>query len=212
MSANKGRAPWRALLATSDKRNLAAFAGALHGLGWTLLATSGSAVLVRSAGIPVTNVEAFAGAPPLLGGRLKTLTLPMFGGLLMRSGNASDEEEAVRWRFSPIHMLVAGFYPLDGDDAGHDEADWIEQIDIGGPAMLRAAAKNHRCVIPLVGPADYDRVLGALTGSAGDPAGVSLSVRRQLAGHAFRQASRYDQAIADVFARRYRQEEDGRPP
>jgi phosphoribosylaminoimidazolecarboxamide formyltransferase/IMP cyclohydrolase len=199
----------RALLATSDKRGLVAFARRLHGLGWSLVATSGSAELLRGAGIPVADVEVFAAAPPLLGGRLKTLTLPVFGGLLMRSGLAADEEDAIRWGFSPINMLVAGFYPLDDDRT--PEADWIERIDVGGPAMLRAAAKNHRFVIPLVGPDDHELVLGALAAAAGDPAGVSLATRHRLAANAFRHASRYDQLVADAFARRYALDREGRP-
>lgn len=196
MSASDLRPPWRALLATSDKRGLAAFSAALHRWGWTLIATSGSAALLRGAGLPVTDAETLADAPPLLGGRLKTLTLRVFGSLLMRTGYGPDEEDAMRWRFSPIHMLVGGFYPIAEDEAepgGGD--DWIERIDIGGPAMLRAAAKNHKFVVPLVTPDDFDVVLAALAVSAGDPAGLSAGLRRRLARDAFDYALRYDQII-----------------
>jgi phosphoribosylaminoimidazolecarboxamide formyltransferase/IMP cyclohydrolase len=193
---------WRALIATSDKRQLLELGRDLHAMGWEIMATRGTAALLRRAAVPVLDVAEVVNAPELLGGRMKTLSLAIFGGLLMRSGRLPDQEEAERWGFSPIDMLVVGFYDLDSSAVvGSGTGNPIDRIDVGGPSMLRAAAKNHEFVIPLIGSDDYGEVVAALEGSDGNPAGVSGSMRRRLAIKAFRAVAAYDRMVADRLDR-----------
>ena len=193
---------WRALIATSDKRQLPELGHDLHAMGWEIMATRGTAALLRRAAVPVLDVAEVVNAPELLGGRMKTLSLAIFGGLLMRSGTLPDQEEAERWGFSAIDMLVVGFYDLDSSaDVGSSTGNPIDRIDVGGPSMLRAAAKNHEFVIPLIGSDDYGEVVAALKGSDGNPAGVPGGMRRRLAIKAFRAVAAYDRMVADRLDR-----------
>lgn len=201
MSGAPPRERWRALIATSDKRGLGPFGRRLSGWGWDISATAGTAEVLRAAGVPVADAAVLSGHPSLLGGRLTTLSINVFGALLMRPGHARDDEDAAHWHFSPIHMLVVDFHDLEQAEPYGDQ--WIECIDVGGPAMLRAAAKNHEFVLPLVGPDSYASILDELAASNGDPARVSLRVRLALARRAFYCARRYDEAIEERLARRY---------
>ncbi|HWU86895.1 MAG TPA: hypothetical protein VN253_06455 [Kofleriaceae bacterium] len=183
-----------ALLAASDKRGLVELGRGLVDLGWELVATSGTAALLRESGLAAADIAVTTGLPTLLGGRLKSLHHRVFGGLLRRRGHDADEDEVRRFDFLRIDLLACNFYPFERATPAKDRR--IELIDVGGPAMLRAAAKNHASVVPLADPDDYDAVLAALERAAGDPRGVSPSLRQALAARAFARTAAYDSAIA----------------
>jgi phosphoribosylaminoimidazolecarboxamide formyltransferase/IMP cyclohydrolase len=195
----------RALLSVSDKRGLAAFAAGLKRHGIELLATGGTARLLIDAGLPVLEVAAYTGAPELMDGRLKTLHPRVHGGLLARRG--TDEEAMRRHGIEPIDLLVVNLYPFAATiaraDCSHAEA--IENIDIGGPAMLRAAAKNHADVTALVDPADYAGVLAEID----DTGATSIDTRSRLAAKAFAHTARYDTTVASYLQQRLGYEDDG---
>ncbi len=181
----------RALLSVSDKTGLVELARGLAALDIELLSTGGTARALRDAGIAVRDVSEVTGFPEIMGGRVKTLHPRIHGGLLGRRG--IDEAVMEEHGIEPIDLLVVNLYPFEATIAQADvsEADAIENIDIGGPAMLRAAAKNHAHVSVVVDPADYDRLLDALgTG------GTTLTLRRQLAAKTYAHTARYDGMVA----------------
>jgi phosphoribosylaminoimidazolecarboxamide formyltransferase/IMP cyclohydrolase len=188
----------RALLSVSNKDGLVEFARALHARGIALLSTGGTATLLEGNGIPVTQVSAHTGFPEIMDGRVKTLHPKIHGGLLGRR----DLDEAVMQThgIEPIDLLVVNLYPFAATVAKPDctYEDAIENIDIGGPAMVRAAAKNHDRVTVVVDPADYASVLEALAQNAGE---VSLERRKQLAAKAFAHTASYDSAVASYLGR-----------
>lgn len=188
----------RALLSVSDKSGLAAFAAALHERGIELLSTGGTARLLRDAGLPVREVSDYTGFPELMDGRVKTLHPRVHGGLLGRRGVDDDAMRA--HGIDTIDLLVVNLYPFASTIARPDctFAEAIENIDVGGPAMLRAGAKNHADVTVLVDPADYARVLGEIDDS-GD---TSIDTRAWLAAKAFAHTARYDTVVADYLRRR----------
>src|SRR5690606_18885255 len=184
----------RALLSVSDKSGLVAFAEGLTRRGWSLLSTGGTARALREAGLDVTDVSEVTGHPEMMDGRVKTLHPAVHAGLLGRRGHAGDEEAMARLGYGPIDMVVVNLYPFEETVArpGVTLADAVEQIDIGGPSMLRSAAKNHASVWVVSDPADYDRVLQGLEG---EPASAA-ALRRELAVRVFSRTSAYDAAIA----------------
>jgi phosphoribosylaminoimidazolecarboxamide formyltransferase/IMP cyclohydrolase len=186
----------RALVSVSDKRGVVELCRKLAALGVTLLSTGGTARALREAGIPVTDVSDFTGSPEIMDGRVKTLHPRVHGGILMRELEA-DREDLARIGGAPIDLVVGNLYPFESTvarGAAHDEV--IENIDIGGPCMIRAAAKNHARVTVVVDPADYERVAAA----AGR--GVDPGLRAELAQKAFAHTAGYDKAIAEYLARR----------
>jgi phosphoribosylaminoimidazolecarboxamide formyltransferase / IMP cyclohydrolase len=195
----------RALLSVSDKRGLAEFAAGLHRHGIELLATGGTARLLLDAGLPVREVSTYTGSPELMDGRLKTLHPRVHGGLLGRRG--TDDEDMRVHGIEPIDLLVVNLYPFAATiarpDCSYQEA--IENIDIGGPAMLRAAAKNHADVTALVDPADYAAVLAEID----DGGGTSIDTRSRLAAKAFAHTARYDTTVASYLQQRLGYEDDG---
>ncbi|HEX4051678.1 MAG TPA: bifunctional phosphoribosylaminoimidazolecarboxamide formyltransferase/IMP cyclohydrolase [Steroidobacteraceae bacterium] len=182
----------RALLSVSDKRGLASFAARLHERGVQLLSTGGTAELLQSAGLPVRQVADYTGFPELMNGRLKTLHPRVHGGLLARRG--IDEPQMQQHGIEPIDLLAVNLYPFAATvsraDVSFSEA--IEQIDVGGPAMLRAAAKNHADVTVLVDPDDYTSVLEEIEASGE----TSIDTRARLAAKAFAHTAQYDARIA----------------
>ncbi len=191
----------RALLSLSDKTGLEPFARALvEEFGVELLSTGGTAKLLRDAGLAVTEVADFTGFPEMLGGRVKTLHPKVHGGLLYLRDDPTHEGQAREHGIRPIDLLVVNLYPFRETIARPrvtlEEA--IEQIDIGGPAMLRSAAKNHRSVTVVADPADYDAVLTAMREHGGE---TTLSLREHLAIKVFQTTSAYDGAIADFLNR-----------
>jgi len=195
----------RALLSVSDKRELAEFAAGLHRHGIELLATGGTARVLIDAGLPVREVSAYTGAPELMDGRLKTLHPRVHGGLLGRRGVDDDTMRA--HGIEPIDLLVVNLYPFAATIArpGCSYAEAIENIDIGGPAMLRAAAKNHADVTALVDPADYVAVLAEIDASGQ----TSIDTRSRLAAKAFAHTARYDTTVASYLQQRLDYADEG---
>ena len=189
----------RALLSVSDKTGLVEFARALHGLKIELLSTGGTARLLRDAGISVQEVSEHTGFPEIMAGRVKTLHPKIHGGLLGRRG--TDDAVMREHGIEPIDLLVVNLYPFEDAVAKPDctLADAIENIDIGGPAMLRAAAKNHADVAVIVDPADYLQVQQELQSHQGT---VSGATRLALATKAFAHTAAYDGAIANYLSAR----------
>jgi phosphoribosylaminoimidazolecarboxamide formyltransferase/IMP cyclohydrolase len=183
----------RALLSVSDKAGIVEFARGLAAAGFSLLSTGGTAALVAREGVPVTEVSAYTGFPEMLEGRVKTLHPKIHAGLLARP---DQQAELARAGLEPIELLAVNLYPFEATVAkpgcSLDEA--IENIDIGGPAMLRAAAKNHGAVTAVVDPADYGRVLEEIR-----QGGVSAETRFALAKKAFAHTAAYDGAIANYL-------------
>lgn len=188
----------RALLSVSDKRGLVDFAAALAGLGIELLSTGGTYRALREAGIAATEIAEHTGSPELMDGRVKTLHPKVHGGILGRRG--VDDAVMAEHQIAPIDLVVVNLYPFAATiaraEATLDEA--IENIDIGGPTMIRAAAKNHRDVSVLVNPDDYASVAAALAASGG----LTLAQRRRLARSAFEHTAAYDATIARYLASR----------
>jgi phosphoribosylaminoimidazolecarboxamide formyltransferase/IMP cyclohydrolase len=182
------------MLCVSDKTGLVEFAHGLSRLGWELIATSGTETLLRSAAIPVQSAHDYVEYPQMFGGRIKTLDVRVFAGLLYRRGDISDEATMRTQGLAAIDLLACTFQPFEAA-IGKAPAEAVESIDIGGPAMVRAAAKNCAAVIPLVDPADYGPVLAALERGEGTPESVPAEERRRLAAKAFRYTEAYDRAI-----------------
>ncbi len=154
----------RAILSVYDKTGIDQFARGLHDLGWELFSTGKTQAAIAEAGVPVTSVADLTGSPEMLGGRVKTLHPKVHGGLLFRRGHAQDTADMEQHDIEPIDMVVGNLYPFVATVTEGDVtlAAALEEIDIGGPTMIRAAAKNHPWVIPVVDPADYEAVLDAL--------------------------------------------------
>jgi phosphoribosylaminoimidazolecarboxamide formyltransferase/IMP cyclohydrolase len=188
----------RALLSVSDKRGILELGRALVELGWEIVSTGGTAEALSQAGIPVTPIERVTGIPEMMNGRVKTLHPAVHGGLLARRAHAGDRAALAQHGIVPIDLLVVNLYPFRETVARTETTidDAIEQIDIGGPAMLRSAAKNHESVTVVVDPADYPAVIEALRRGA-PPA----ELRRHLAVKVFAHTASYDAAILAYLAR-----------
>lgn len=188
----------RALLSVSDKSGLVSLAQALASAGIELISTGGTAKTLRQAGLQVTDIGAFTGFPEMLDGRVKTLHPKVHGGLLYIRGNR-EHENAIRLQdIRPIDLVVVNLYPFEQTVSRPDAsmAEAIENIDIGGPSMLRSAAKNHESVTVLVDPADYSAVADQVT-STGQ---TTLELRRRLAAKVFARTAAYDGMIAQFLS------------
>ncbi|MGC6530147.1 MAG: bifunctional phosphoribosylaminoimidazolecarboxamide formyltransferase/IMP cyclohydrolase [Candidatus Puniceispirillaceae bacterium] len=187
----------RALLSVSDKTDLITLAQALASQDVTILSTGGSANAIRDAGVPVTDVSDVTEFPEIMDGRVKTLHPKIHGGLLARRNHAGDQQAMTDHAIDGIDLVVVNLYPFEATVAkGADFATCIENIDIGGPAMIRASAKNHEFVTILTDPSDYDAFIAQLTESGG----TSLSFRRAMAYKAFQRTSAYDNAVQNWLA------------
>ncbi|HWV37568.1 MAG TPA: bifunctional phosphoribosylaminoimidazolecarboxamide formyltransferase/IMP cyclohydrolase [Vulgatibacter sp.] len=187
----------RALLSVSDKSGLVSFAQGLVGLGFELISTGGTAKALRDAGLPVMAVADVTGAPEILGGRVKTLHPKIHGGILARRDLDTDRQDLAAQGIAGIDLVVVNLYPFRETVAnGAPFAECVEQIDIGGPTMIRAAAKNAAFVGVVVDPADYDRVLAELK-EKGDLVEVT---RMSLMRKAFAHTASYDVAISEYLA------------
>ncbi|MDB4899550.1 MAG: Bifunctional purine biosynthesis protein purH, partial [Gemmatimonadetes bacterium] len=186
----------RALLSVSDKSGLLDFAQGLHALGWELISTGGTARALREAQIPVRDVSNVTGFPEMLDGRVKTLHPVIHGGLLARRDLPEHMAAIAEHDIAPIDLVAVNLYPFreTAARAGATPDEVIEQIDIGGPSMLRSAAKNFAAVTTVVEPADYPRVLAMLQDGSDD-----LAFRRDLAAKVFEHTAAYDAAIASWF-------------
>jgi phosphoribosylaminoimidazolecarboxamide formyltransferase/IMP cyclohydrolase len=185
----------RALISVSDKTGVLDLARELAEAGVEVLSTGGTAAALQKAGIPVKDVSDHTGFPEMMDGRLKTLHPKVHGGLLAVRGNREHDEAAAAHGIAPIDLLVVNLYPFEATvAAGRPYGDCVENIDIGGPAMIRAAAKNHVAVTVVVDPSDYPRVLEAIRANAG---GTTVALRRELAQKAYARTAAYDAAISN---------------
>jgi phosphoribosylaminoimidazolecarboxamide formyltransferase/IMP cyclohydrolase len=188
----------RALLSVSDKTGLADFARALRRHGVEIVSTGGTAKLLRDEGIEVTDVAEVTGLPEMMDGRVKTLHPKIHGGLLAVRENEAHLKALADHAIHPIDLLAANLYPFERTvSGGADFETAIENIDIGGPALIRAAAKNHDGVTVIVDPADYSRVLAEMDAHGG---ATTLALRKALAARAFARTAQYDAAISGWFA------------
>ncbi len=188
----------RALISVSDKAGIATFARALERQGVDIISTGGTAELLRKEKIPVREISSFTAFPEVLEGRVKTLHPRVHGGLLYKRGNPKHEAEARECGFEPIDLVVVNLYPFEATIAKPDVtlAEAIENIDIGGPSMLRSAAKNYESVTVVVDPADYEAVLENMRDNKGE---TTLKLREHLAIKAFIKTSDYDRAIGNFL-------------
>jgi phosphoribosylaminoimidazolecarboxamide formyltransferase/IMP cyclohydrolase len=185
----------RALISVSDKRGLIPFVSSLRDLGVEILSTGGTCRALREAGIEVFEVAEKTGFPEIMGGRVKTLHPTIHGGLLGRRG--TDDEVMEEHGIEPIDLLAVNLYPFEQTIARQDATieDAIENIDIGGPAMIRAASKNHDGVAVVVDPDDYDSVLESMQKNE-----LTLETRRRLAAKAYAHTASYDTAITKYLS------------
>ena len=188
----------RALLSVSDKSGLADFARQLAARGVELVSTGGTKAALADIGLTVRDVTDLTGFPEVMGGRVKTLHPKVHGGLLAVRDNDAHREAAETHGIAPIDLLVVNLYPFEETVArGADDAACIENIDIGGPAMVRAAAKNHGDVTVVIEPQDYPAVLTEMAAHKG---ATTLALRQRLAAKAFARTAAYDAAISNWFA------------
>jgi phosphoribosylaminoimidazolecarboxamide formyltransferase/IMP cyclohydrolase len=187
----------RALISVSDKTGLAELGQSLAALGVAILSTGGSAQALRDAGVPVIEVSDHTGFPEILDGRVKTLVPQIHGGILARRDRPAHAEQMAAHGIAPIDLVVVNLYPFEATVAsGGDWHTCLEKIDIGGPALIRAAAKNHEFVTILTDPAQYGAVLEELHAQGG----IEAAHRRRLAAAAYARTAAYDAAIAAWFA------------
>jgi phosphoribosylaminoimidazolecarboxamide formyltransferase/IMP cyclohydrolase len=186
----------KALISVSDKTGVETMAKGLVGLGANILSTGGTAKMLQDAGVEVMEVAQYTGFPEIMNGRVKTLHPKIHGGLLGRRSVEAHMQQMKEQHIEPIDVVVVNLYPFEATIAkpGCTFEEAIENIDIGGPSMLRSAAKNHEDVLVIVDPQDYARVLEALQSGT-----VSLSLRRELAKKVFFHTARYDSLIANYL-------------
>jgi len=185
----------RALISVSNKKAIVEFARELRAMGIEILSTGGTAKTLRGADIPVKDVSDHTGSPEMLDGRVKTLHPRIHGGLLSRRDNPKDMEEIRKYGIDTIDMVVVNLYPFEEtiSKPGVTFAAAIENIDIGGPAMLRSASKNFQDVAVIVDPSDYEMIIHEMKSLDGD---LSYKTRLELAKKVFKHTSRYDTIIA----------------
>src|SRR5436190_11561520 len=200
----------KALLSVSDKSGLVDLARALAQVGIELISTGGTAKALREAGLTVTDLSAYTGFPEMLDGRVKTLHPKIHGGLLYVRGNETHEAAVRQHGILPIDLVVVNLYPFEQTVARSDVTlhDAIENIDIGGPSMLRSAAKNHESVTVVVDPADYSVVAQQVTTQGN----TTLELRRGLAAKVFARTAAYDAAIAAHFHKLFLPDSITEPP
>ena len=192
----------RALISVSDKTGIADFARGLHRVGVEIVSTGGTASALREAGVEVRDVAELTGSPEILDGRVKTLHPRLHAALLAKRDDPAHQATVEEEGIEPIDLVCVNLYPFERTitGAGVSETEAIENIDIGGPTMIRAAAKNHAHVAVIVRPESYDAVLAELEENEGE---ISLETRHWLANEAFALTARYDAAISRWFATRY---------
>ena len=185
----------RALISVTDKTGVREFAAALHAIGVEIISTGGTARLLRESGIPVKDVAEVTGFPEMLDGRVKTLDPHVAGGILAMRSNPAHMRAIAEHRIQPIDMVVVNLYRFEdaARKAGIERAELIENIDIGGPSMIRAAAKNYQDVAVVVSPSDYDAITAELRASGGE---LAPATHWRLAKKAFRTTADYDAAIS----------------
>ena len=188
----------RAILSVTDKSGLAGFAAFLHNAGVELVSTGGTKKAMTDAGLPVTAVDRVTGFPEMLGGRVKTLHPNIHAGILADKDNPEHLETLQKYELSPFDLICVNLYDFaKAKNAGAGLKDAVEQIDIGGPTMLRASAKNFHSVLVVPAPIHYEAVMAALRANA---MRAPLELRRQMAVETFSATSAYDAMIAGYLA------------
>ncbi|WP_405449520.1 bifunctional phosphoribosylaminoimidazolecarboxamide formyltransferase/IMP cyclohydrolase [Streptomyces achromogenes] len=206
--SNAKRAIRRALVSVYDKTGLEELARGLHEAGVELVSTGSTAGRIAAAGVPVTKVEELTGFPECLDGRVKTLHPKVHAGILADLRLDSHREQLAELGVEPFDLVVVNLYPFrETVDSGASPDECVEQIDIGGPSMVRAAAKNHPSVAVVTSPERYADVLAAVQGG-----GFDLAARKRLAAEAFRHTAEYDLAVSSWFAASYAPADDSRFP
>ena len=196
----------RALISVYDKTGLEDLASGLHAAGVEIVSTGSTAARIAAAGVPVTPVEQLTGFPECFDGRVKTLHPKVHAGLLADTANPAHEAQLAELGIEPFQLVVVNLYPFEATVAsGAPPEQCVEQIDIGGPAMVRAAAKNHGSVAVIIEPSRYADVLAALA-----EGGFTRDQRRHLAAAAFAHTAAYDLAVASWFASGYAPDETAR--
>lgn len=191
----------RALISVTDKAGVVEFAQGLARMGVALISTGGTAKALRQGGLKVGDVAEVTGFPEMLDGRVKTLHPRIHGGILARRDDQSHRAQLAEHHIAPIDLVCVNLYAFEATVAqpGCSFEDAIENIDIGGPCLIRASAKNHQGVVVVTDPADYDAVLAEMAELGG---GVGEKTRARLAAKAFRLTNQYDGAIADYMEKR----------
>ena len=196
----------RALLSVWEKSGIEDLGRALSEMGWELLSTGGTARALRGAGLEVTDVSEATGHPEVFDGRVKTLHPAVHGGILVRRDREDDMATLVELGYGTIDLVCVNLYPFEATaarDPPASDAELIEMIDIGGPTMVRSAAKNHSDVIVLTHPNQYNGVLDSLSESNGNPSGVDHTARQALALAAYQSTAAYDTAVSNELERRF---------
>lgn len=195
----------RALISVSDKAGVISLARFLHENGVELLSTGGTGKKLAEAGLPYTPMEKITGNPEAFGGRMKTISFPFASSLLFRRDNADDVATAKKMGIEPVDLVVCNLYPFEeARDSGANDAALVEEIDVGGPTMIRASAKNHNHVVVLTHPSQYESFLAEWKQTGG---GTSLKFRQHQAVEAFRLLSTYDAAVFQELSHRFTGEE-----
>ncbi|MEC7708460.1 MAG: bifunctional phosphoribosylaminoimidazolecarboxamide formyltransferase/IMP cyclohydrolase, partial [Candidatus Thermoplasmatota archaeon] len=196
----------RALISVWDKTGIEELATSLDSMDWEILSTGGTASELRKAGIEVTDVTEVTGHPEIFDGRVKTLHPAVHGGILVRRDSGEDMQTLSELGYAGIDLVCVNLYPFEDTAAREPPAsdqELIEMIDIGGPTMVRSAAKNHEDVIIVSAPDQYATVLNALSDSNGQPSGVDMKLRKELALSAFQTTAAYDSAVSNELWRRF---------
>ncbi len=197
-NSTKGKSMQYALLSVSNKTGITEFAKELVSHGLTLISTGGTAFALGAAGVPYLPIHNYTGLPEILGGRVKTLHHKIHGGILYIRGDKTHEETAMTHNIAPIDIVVVNFYPFEETvkKPNVTRAEVIENIDIGGLAMVRSAAKNHASITVIVDPEDYKEVLECMRNNGGK---TTLELRERLAAKVFQATTNYDKAIANYL-------------
>ncbi|MED5268188.1 MAG: bifunctional phosphoribosylaminoimidazolecarboxamide formyltransferase/IMP cyclohydrolase, partial [Candidatus Thermoplasmatota archaeon] len=200
----------RALISVYHKEGIAEFARGLVDLGWTLLSTGGTARLLREEGLEVKDVSEATGHPECFDGRVKTLHPAVHSGLLARRDNSDDMETLGSLGYAPIDLVCVNLYPFEETASRNPpvtDSELIEMIDIGGPTMIRSAAKNHQDVLVVTSSEQYPEVIELLSSTGGDPTKITHSLRSRLALRAFQRTAAYDAAVSSELDNRIMGEE-----
>ena len=196
----------RALLSVYDKTGIVDFAKNLVNLGWEIISTGGTAKKLREAGLEVKDISEVTGHPEIFDGRVKSLHPAIHGPILARLENNKDKEGLDDLGYEPIKLVAVNLYPFS-ESASQDpplaDSDLLEMVDIGGPTLLRASAKNHKNVLVVSNPNKYDEIINLLNSGKGDPLNINLEYRRKLALETFEQTASYDVAISKELHKRW---------
>ena len=196
----------RALLSVWEKSGIVDLGSTLSGMGWELVSTGGTARTLRDAGLQVTDVSEATGHPEVFDGRVKTLHPAVHGGILARRDREDDMRTLAELGYGTVDLVCVNLYPFEATAARDPPAsnpELIEMIDIGGPTMVRSAAKNHSDVIVLTSPEQYPSVLESLSVANGDPSGVDNATRQLLALAAYQSTAAYDAAVSNELENRF---------